>query len=113
VRERCIVDMTINRTDFDREELIERWTAYARERPVKTSTLMRQLAAAARSKLERNNRTPTLVLGSRKDRLVRPICSERIATALSAPIAMHELGGHDLPFDAGAWVIDRLDEFVR
>jgi hypothetical protein len=51
------------------------------------------------------------VLASKADRLVRSICSERIATALSAPIAMHQGAGHDLPFDAGGWVIDRVLEF--
>jgi alpha-beta hydrolase superfamily lysophospholipase len=113
VRERCIIDMTINRSDFNRDELVERWSGYARDQPVKKSTLMRQLAAAARSKLDRRERAPTLVLASKADRLVRSICSERIATALSAPLELHDSGGHDLSFDAGGWVIDRVAAFVK
>ena len=112
VRERCVVELTINKQDFDREALIARWTDYACERPVGRATLFRQLFAAARSKLPDTAGVPTLVLGSKGDRLVRPACSERIAEKLKAPLAMHDSGGHDLPFDDAPWVLERIKEFV-
>jgi alpha-beta hydrolase superfamily lysophospholipase len=106
-RERAIIDMTINRKDFDREALVKRWAEYARERPVSRATLLSQMTAAARSKLSAS-KVPTLVLASKADRLVRSVCSERIAEKLSAPIFLHESAGHDLPFDDSPWVVERI-----
>lgn len=111
-RERGIIAMTINREDFDREALVERWAGYAKDRPVSRKTLLRQVTAAARSKLSPSP-VPTLVLASKADRLVRVTCSERIAEKLGAPIHLHESGGHDLPFDDGPWVADKIAAFIR
>ncbi len=113
MRERAIVNLTINREDFDRDALVEKWTGYARERPVRRGVLLSQLAAAARSKLPQSMPVPMLVLASKADRLVRSVCSERIAARLSVPIQMHERGGHDLPFDDADWVGERIAEWMR
>lgn len=113
LRERTIVDLTINRSDFDRDALVEKWCGYASERPVRRAVLMSQLAAATRSKLPAAMPVPMLVLASKGDRLVRSVCSERIAERLQVPIRMHESGGHDLPFDDADWVSDRIAEWMR
>jgi pimeloyl-ACP methyl ester carboxylesterase len=112
-REETIIDLTINRDDFDRRALLDRWLGYARDRPVTRATLLRQLAAAARSRLPASLPVPTLVLASKADRLVRSVCSERIAQRLGAPIRLHDRAGHDLPFDDPAWVAEQVAEHIH
>jgi pimeloyl-ACP methyl ester carboxylesterase len=108
VRERAVVELTINRRDFDQEALVDSWVAIGRARPVSRRTLLHQLLAASRSVLPRSIKPPLLVLTSRADRLVSATCSERIAARLGAKLAIHGDAGHDLPFDAPEWLIDRI-----
>lgn len=111
-RERIIIDLTMNTTHLDRASLAEGWATLGRERPMKKSAVARQLLAAARSVLPSRIDTPLLVLGARADRLVRVSCSERIARALGAPLALHATAGHDLPHDDPSWVAGEIARWI-
>jgi pimeloyl-ACP methyl ester carboxylesterase len=82
------------------------WAGYAESAPVTRSNVLLQLAAAARYRAgTRAPAVPTLLLASRRDRLVSVECSRRIAQAWGVPLREHPDAGHDLPLDDPAWVI--------
>ena len=92
---------------------LQQWQAWRRECPVSAANALRQLVAAARFRgpLERAP-APLLVLAGARDRLVDPSCSERLAQAWHAQLAVHPAAGHDLPLDDGPWVAERLREWL-
>jgi pimeloyl-ACP methyl ester carboxylesterase len=106
-RERRILDLTSNHL-ADRDGLADQHARYAAEQPIGWGTFSRQILAASRSRLPAAIRVPVTVLVSDGDRLVDPDCSRRIAARLGAPLHVHPDGGHDLPLDAPAWVIEQL-----
>lgn len=112
LRERFIIDLTINRRDLDRESLARQWADFARERPVSRRTLVRQLLAGTRSVVAGPVPRPLLVVASRGDRLVAPACSEQIARHTGGRLVMHDSGGHDLPFDDPEWLARALTGFL-
>ena len=104
--ERNVLAMTSRRPRTDADALVSRWVAIRRERPVSRGNALRQLWAAARFRAPMPPpRVPLLVLASRRDGLVDPRCSERMAAAWNAPLAIHASAGHDLPLDDPEWVI--------
>jgi pimeloyl-ACP methyl ester carboxylesterase len=112
-RERSILKITVNRTDLDREAIAREWAAWAQERRPQHASFARQLYAATRSKLPKKIEIPVLVLASTADRLVSYRCSERIARALDAKLALHHAGGHDLSIDAPEWLCDESARFIQ
>jgi pimeloyl-ACP methyl ester carboxylesterase len=86
-----------------------RWAA---ERPITLPNLLRQLVAASRFELPPRIETPTFVMSSTGDRLVSWRCSEAIARALSAPLALHPSAGHDLTLDAPDWVAAQVAQWL-
>jgi pimeloyl-ACP methyl ester carboxylesterase len=106
-RERRILDLTSNHL-ADRAGLADQHARYAVEQPIGWATFARQILAASRSRLPAAIPVPVTVLVSDGDRLVDPTCSRRIAERLGAPLRVHPDGGHDLPLDAPAWVIEQL-----
>lgn len=117
-RERKILEWVSNRTDR-RSEVLNDWVQIQLTRPVSTSNLALQLAAAATFKAPENSASETdsgklpkiLVLCSRRDRMVHPNCSQAIADTYKAPILFHPTAGHDLPLDAGPWVATMISEW--
>ncbi|MBK7793953.1 MAG: hypothetical protein IPJ62_16665, partial [Betaproteobacteria bacterium] len=49
-----------------------------------------------------------LILASANDALVDPRCSQALAEAWRATIAVHPKAGHDLPLDDGPWVAEQV-----
>jgi len=47
-------------------------------------------------------------LGRARDALVDARCSQALARAWGVPLAIHPDAGHDLPLDAGPWVVERV-----
>jgi pimeloyl-ACP methyl ester carboxylesterase len=82
------------------------WAGYAESAPVARGNVLVQLAAAARYRAgTRAPAVPTLLLASRRDRLVSVECSRRMAHAWGVPLREHPDAGHDLPLDDPAWVV--------
>lgn len=90
------------------------WIAYQHEFPVTRRNVLRQLLAAARYHAPREvpGRCPVLVLNGQGDQLVDPQCSERLAQAWQAPLRQHATAGHDLPLDAGVWVVEQVQAWM-
>lgn len=111
-RERMILEITTNLVP-DREVYVQRWTQYARERPVSLRNSLAQLLAAGRYSAPANRPAcPVLVLNGGGDRLVNPRCSERIAAVLGLPLERHPDAGHDVALDAGDWLAGRVAAFA-
>ncbi|WP_233834484.1 alpha/beta fold hydrolase [Paraburkholderia sp. ZP32-5] len=83
---------------------IDRWTAIRHNAPVSRANALRQLWAAARfTAAHAAPSCPLLILSSRADGLVNPVCSERLAAEWGAEHRRHPWAGHDLPHDDPAW----------
>lgn len=87
---------------------VETWRAIREGAHVSRANALRQLAAAARFKARGVPRCAVLVVSSRGDRLVNPVCSARLARAWGAPHLEHPWAGHDLPHDDPQWLVDTL-----
>ncbi|MFI6867740.1 alpha/beta fold hydrolase [Nocardia sp. NPDC050406] len=110
--ERAILGVACNSASVDREALAREWAAYAAEFGASRGSIAAQMLAALRFRHPRTVSVPLLVLASRADRLVSYRCSRRIATALGAPLRLHETAGHDLPLDDPTWIAERIVEWM-
>jgi pimeloyl-ACP methyl ester carboxylesterase len=107
-REAAILRLT-TRHAFAPSTTVAEWTEIRRHRPVSTGNALRQLIAAARYRAPAQlPGVPLLVLASCGDRLVDPDCSRQLARAWQVDSEEHPTAGHDLCFDDGPWVTDRL-----
>jgi pimeloyl-ACP methyl ester carboxylesterase len=89
------------------------WQQIRRSAPVSSANALRQLAAAARFVCApQTPRCPALVLSSRGDRLVNPLCSTQLAAAWQVAHHIHPWAGHDLPHDDGSWVCERAADWL-
>ena len=102
--ERSIHRITCNH-NAQRDADLMAWQHIRRSAPVTSANALRQLIAAARFVCApQTPRCPALVLSSRGDRLVSPLCSTQLAAAWQVPHHIHPWAGHDLPHDDGPWV---------
>lgn len=107
-RERAILELTTS-DHRDDLELARRHAALHDERPIARINVLRQMLAAARFRAEPvGSRTPVLCLSSTRDRMVDPVCSERIAKALAAQLVSHPRAGHDLTLDDPSWCAEQI-----
>lgn len=111
-RERTVLDITVNDPAL-RARHLEPWTQYAALHPVARSTFLAQIGAAARFSAPERLGLPTLVLASRRDRLVSSACSERLAARLRANLVVHPWAGHDLALDDPRWLLRELTIWSR
>jgi pimeloyl-ACP methyl ester carboxylesterase len=111
--EGIIHGLTCNRTDSFDDDLVA-WTTIRRTARVSVANALRQLWAAARFHAGKNPpRCPTLLLSSKEDKLVDPVCSVRIATRWRAEHVQHSWAGHDLPHDDPAWTAKAIADWLR
>ena len=114
-RESLILDLTSRLASRGacRKEIIERWTAFAREFPVTRANILRQLWAAAsyRAVLTAPG-LPVLLLAAQQDRLVNVKCSLTLAQRWHCALRVHPAAGHDLPLDDGGWVVQQVSEWL-
>ncbi|WP_227817423.1 alpha/beta fold hydrolase [Nitrogeniibacter aestuarii] len=112
-RERAILAATSNDARA-RALALPTWACAARSRPVTGANLVRQLWAAARFTAPRGAPTiPTLILASTQDRLASVQCSRTLAARWHCPIVEHPTAGHDLPLDAGDWVVSEVARWIQ
>ena len=103
-RERRILALTSNLRTQD-EQLPAAWATLASAHPVSRLNTLRQLCAAARYRMPAQApQVPMLLLASKSDRLVSPVCSHNLAARWGIPLRLHAAAGHDLPLDAPDWV---------
>jgi pimeloyl-ACP methyl ester carboxylesterase len=83
---------------------LDNWSRIRRSAPVSRGNALRQLwAAAGFTAAAARPECPLLILSSRADRLVDPVCSAKLAAAWGAWHCEHPWAGHDLPHDDPAW----------
>lgn len=110
--EAIIHALTCARTDTRAGDLAA-WTAVFESAPPTRRNALRQLWAAARFHgPPLAPRCPTLLLASRADALVHPVCSKKLAAAWNAPLVEHPWAGHDLAHDDPAWLADTIAAWV-
>lgn len=106
-RESIILALTSNTAGA---AIAQQWQSYAREYPMRTVNVLRQLWAASRYRAAATPpAVPLLLLNSLGDQLVDPACSEQIASAWHCALARHPSAGHDLPLDDPHWVIQQIE----
>lgn len=93
---------------------IEAWSEIRRSAPVSRGNALRQLWAAARFEAATTKPgCPLLILASRADQLVNPVCSAKLAAAWGATLCEHEWAGHDLPHDDPAWASEQVHAWLK
>jgi len=107
IAETMIHERTCARRDTLAADL-DAWRAIRASASVSRANALRQLLAAARYTVRDVPRCPVLVLSSREDRLVNPVCSTRLARAWGATHREHPWAGHDLPHDDPQWLVDAV-----
>jgi pimeloyl-[acyl-carrier protein] methyl ester esterase len=111
-RELAIVRLISNLRDQD-HKMATQWEKIQAERPVSLKNSLRQIIAAASYRPAVSKpRQPVLLLNSRGDRLVAPICSEAIHRQWRIELNTHPWAGHDLSLDDGAWLAQQLKNWV-
>ena len=112
-REQLILDISSNLYPH-KGELAHKWAGYASTHPTSLKNAARQLLAAARYRApKRRPHDQVLLLNSARDRLVNPVCSQRMAQRWHWPLLTHPRAGHDLPLDDGAWIIQRIQAWQQ
>jgi pimeloyl-ACP methyl ester carboxylesterase len=93
---------------------IDAWIGIRRSAPVSRANALRQLWAAARfTAAPAAPPCPLLILSSRADGLVNPVCSTRLAAAWGAEHRRHPWAGHDLPHDDPAWTAAQVRTWLE
>lgn len=93
-----------------RHAVLDRWVAWHTTQPVSRLNIFRQVWAAVRYKAPTPPRVPGLLLVSRRDRMVDPQCSRRLAEAWGWQLLEHPKAGHDLALDDPRWLLRLLHE---
>jgi pimeloyl-ACP methyl ester carboxylesterase len=108
IAEAVIHRLTCNNDDARKADLTN-WAAIRTSAPVSRANALRQLLAAARFNAGKQRPAcATLVLSSREDQLVNPVCSATLAAAWGAEHWRHPWAGHDLPHDDMAWTVEQV-----
>jgi pimeloyl-ACP methyl ester carboxylesterase len=114
-REKIILGLTsaLQRTPEERELLLKQWELFARECPVSSANILRQLLAAISFRAATTTPpVPLLLLAAQQDKLVNVKCSITLAKRWGSPIKLHPTAGHDLPLDDGEWVARQVGEWM-
>lgn len=107
-REKAIIDLVMNNEE-SKAKALPSWSKLASEYPMSYLSAVSQLYAASRYPgLESAPEVPVLLLTGLGDRLVDPSCSMRLSERFHWPIERHPWAGHDLTWDAGDWVLEKI-----
>jgi len=113
-RELGIVKLISNRSEVEQTQIAQNWAEIDRQQPMLKTTLFSQLQAAACYRPQNAAPcAPVLLLNSLGDRLVSPACSDSIQQHWRLPLKRHPSAGHDLPLDAGDWVTEQLQLWIK
>jgi pimeloyl-ACP methyl ester carboxylesterase len=108
---RAVLRISSNARPVD-EALVRLHARWQTDRPLALSNVFRQVLAASAFELPPRMETPSLVMSSLGDQMVSWRCSETIARALGAPLALHPSAGHDLTLDAPDWVATQVARWL-
>lgn len=112
-REKALTEILINSVTA-REKALPIWNRLANERPIKASTFLHQLLAAAQFKnIPFDTKVPVLLLSGLGDRLVDPSCSFLLHDKTRWPMEKHPWGGHDLTWDDPDWILNHIKTWSK
>lgn len=97
----------------DTSNVADHWCEIRKSAPVSISSTCNQLIAAASFSLPQKLQQPILILGSKKDRLVEPTCSEDIAGRWCQKVVYHPEAGHDMTTDDPHWCADTIFTWLK
>ncbi len=111
-RELAIVRMVNNSRHLDEQTAIA-WEQIHKMRPISLKTIYHQILAAAQyiPSAEKPDQ-PVLLINSKGDKMVNPVCSETIQRKWDLELRTHPWAGHDLTLDDSEWVLKQLKEWV-
>jgi pimeloyl-ACP methyl ester carboxylesterase len=111
--EQAIMAMT-TRHPASPQATLAHWVALRQAHPVSARNGLRQLLAATRyGAPAQAPKVPMLLLNSLGDQLVNPACSAALAKPWQLPLFRHPTAGHDLPLDAGPWVVQQVQAWLQ
>lgn len=112
-REEIIFDMTCNLSN--KEQTLKWWLEIQKKYPVTMDNMTTQLAAASKYRSPKGlpKKLKTLVLTSKKDRLVSFRCSKAIAKKYKSNLVIHKKAGHDLAVDDWTWCSEMITDWLE
>ena len=111
-REKAILQLISNRRDQD-EQISLTWEKIQQQRPISLKNSFRQIIAAASYRPgDIKPKQPVLLINGKGDKLVAPLCSEKIQQKWALNLLSHPWGGHDLTLDDPDWVAVQLKDWV-
>lgn len=99
-----------DRTNFAAH--LQHWLAIQQQRPVKRSTIITMLGAAARFRPGPICTVSGLIIASEGDNFVSCNASKDLAQRFNWPLQLHPDAGHDLPMDAPGWLCTALASWL-
>ncbi len=114
IKEQMILNLITDLPAGKIQALAKEWQARSLRYPVRLQNLFRQLVLASQvSQREKPPAMPILILVSKKDKIVHPNCSRKIAAKWRLPIRTHPKAGHDVALEDPEWVLGQLDHWLK
>ncbi len=111
-REKFMYKMIASNPD-NRERLIKQWALEQSARPLGVLNIIRQLLSGwSFNPRGYEKKHPTLVIGSRYDKLADYTCSEKIRDFFDTDYVCHENAGHDVLNDDPEWVANSIKKWI-
>lgn len=112
-REKIILRINSNHEAI-RQDLIEKWVDIQHKRKLTKLNFMRQVLAGLRyAPVNPSISIPLLIIGSKKDELVKPNCIVKTHEQFGGTLKWHETAGHCVPIDEPKWLSDTIYEWLK
>ena len=111
-KEREVLELVSNKRE-NLEETSKLWAGFAEEYPPKIPSALKQITAAASYFGPKTLNKKTLFLHGQGDKMVHPKCTVKMAKRLGGDYFLHPWAGHDLAFDDGEWVLNKIKEWME
>ncbi len=112
VREAIVYQLTVNNRNAGlRKRCVKQWAMLQHENPVSINNFYRQLTLARSFHgALKINPERCVLLASTNDRLVNPMCSQKLSRRFGLSVCYHGSAGHDIPLDDPKWVIEQAEK---
>jgi pimeloyl-ACP methyl ester carboxylesterase len=110
-QEKLVLQITSNRPPDP--ALVRHWRSLRSECPLPKQNVINQLKAVSGYRLGQRPSQPITVICSEQDRMVNPVCSEKLARHWQLPIVRHPTAGHDIPIDDPEWLCSEIKKLVQ
>lgn len=105
-----LISQVVCNNDENRKKSLPMLVEQTKRSPFQVQNFFRQLLAAAMADFPKKNRREVILFASQKDRLVSPLCTQKIAQIWGVPAYYHPTAGHDLPIDDPEWILSHMKE---